>query len=137
MRLAAFERRWLRDLCEAMLPSGVRQDLPGAADVPLEPFFDEFFRHSPFETAFGVRALTWALTWMPLGWRLRRFGRLKPGDQVRFLALLDGSRFYVLREMPGLIKLVAALAWCAQPEVQRALGASRADATPPDWAVGR
>lgn len=137
MRLAAFERRWLRALCEAMLPSGVRQDLPGAADVPLERFFDEFFARAPFETAFGVRALTWVLTWMPLGWRLRRFGRLSPRDQVRFLELLDGSSVYVLREMPGLIKLVAALAWCAQPEVQRALGVSRVDTSPPDWAVGR
>ena len=137
MRLFSFERRWLRALCEAMLPSGVRQDLPGAADVPLERFFDEFTTTVPFEAALGVRAFTWLLTLAPLGWKLRTFGGLRPADQVRLLEAMETSRFYAVREIPGLLKLVACLAWASQPTVQRALGVTRPDEAPPPWAVPR
>jgi len=135
MRLFHFERRWLRSLCEAMLPGGVRPGLPGAGDVPLERFFDEFTRSAPLDAAIGVRAFTWVLTLAPLVWRLRTFGSLRPSDQVRMLHALEGSRFYVVREVPGLIKLVACLAWASQPEVQRALGVPQPDDRPPPWAV--
>jgi hypothetical protein len=133
MQLMQFERRWFLTLADAMLPSGVRQGVPGAADVPMSLFLDTFFRESPFETTLGVRAFTWILTLLPLMWRLRTFGGLRPRDQIRFLDKLEGSRFYALREMPGLIKLVACLGWAAQPEVQRALGVSQPDTTPPAW----
>jgi hypothetical protein len=135
MRLLSFERRWLRAICEAMLPSGVRQDLPGAADVPVERFFDEFTTTVPFDAAIGVRAFTWLLTFAPVFWKLRTFGSLRPADQVRMLEAMEGSRFYVVREIPGLIKLVACLAWASQPPVQRALGVPRPDDRPPPWAV--
>ena len=134
MQLMHFERRWFLTLADAMLPSGVRQGLPGAADVPMARFLDTFFREAALETALGVRAFTWILTLLPLAWRLRTFGGLRPRDQLIFLDKIEASRFYALREMPGLIKLVACLGWAAQPKVQRALGLSKPDTTPPAWA---
>lgn len=135
MRLFSFERRWLRALCEAMLPGGVRQDLPGAGDVPLERFFDEFTATVPLQAALGVRAFTWLLTFAPVPWKLRTFGGLRPADQLRLLEGMETSRFYAVREIPGLLKLVACLAWASQPDVQRALGVPHPDANPPDWVV--
>lgn len=134
MRLLSFERRWLRTLCETMLPAA--PGVPGAADVPLEAFFDEFFGNAPRLSAFGVRAVTWLLTLAPLLWRGRTFGALAPADRIRFLDALDQSPVYLAREAPGLVKLVACLAWAAMPEVQRALGVTHPDPVP-DWAVTR
>ena len=134
MRLLSFERRWLRTLCETMLPDA--PGVPGARGVPLEAFFDEFFANAPWLSAFGVRAVTWVLTLAPLLWRGRTFGGLAPVERVRLLDALDQSPVYLAREAPGLVKLVACLAWAAMPDTQRALGVHAPDPAP-DWAVTR
>ena len=135
--LLAFERRWFLTLCDAVLPSGAHDRIAiGAADVPLDRFVDDVFARAPFQMRLGIRAATWVLTWLPLFWRLelRPFGRLSRADQVALLDGLAGSRLYVVREIPNLIKIVACMGWAGTPEVQRQLGVPAPDAGPPAWA---
>lgn len=139
MRLSAFERRALEVVFDAILPSGAHPKLPlGARDVPYAGFFDDAERFAPFELLLGLRAALWVVWLSPLVLlgKPRTFGGLSADDRLRVLVRLQASRIYFLRELPGIAKTVAALAYCGLPEVQRAIGLERIDRTPPSWLGG-
>ncbi len=136
MRLFAFEKRLLAIIADAMLPSGVPGGLQrGAASVPTEAFLSDFEKYAPGESMLGVRAATWIITLLPLLWRfkLRPFGALRPTDRYALLNRLEQSRFYLIRELPNLLKIVVCMAWCSDPRVQRDLHFLSPDSAPPQW----
>lgn len=136
MRLLAFERRWMVAIFEAVLPSGVVPSVSlGPADLPMARFADEVVRVAPTRQAIGFRAAAWILALLgpALTGRPRRFMALDPADRAAVLDRLSRSRVFVLRELPVLFKMLAMLGYCGAPDVQRQLGVTRVDDTPPSW----
>jgi hypothetical protein len=135
MTFFSFERRWLRAVQGAILPSGAHPKLDlGARDVPLDRFVDDLLLRAPPLALLGVRASLWVITLAPLArGRLRLFSGLAPYEQVALLEALARSRIHVLREVPVLLKTLACLGYCGVPEVQRRVGIAPVASTPPRW----
>lgn len=135
MALRRFERRWLARILVTILPSGPDAELPGLEGVPVEAFLDRVTSRAPAETVGALRAAAWLVTWAPLLWRLRMrpFARLGRDDREALLESMAGSRIYLLRQVPEMLKTLACLAWAGLPEVQRALGMPAPDPDPPAW----
>jgi hypothetical protein len=132
MRLHPAEIRWLVGLWAAMFPP--HPAFPaGVHGAALAPFVPALWAVAPAETRLGLRLATWALWWGAVLYGGRPFGALSPERQQAFLAALDTSRFYVLRELPQLLKLTGALGWAGLPGAQAALGVPAPDAAPPAW----
>jgi hypothetical protein len=103
------------------------------ADVFAEPedvalavagFLDGYLRRVPFQAAFGLRAVIWAITWLPLlflGLPLTA-NRLSPGARARYIDRWASSKIYLLREGFYLLKAIALMGWGAQPTVRERLG---------------
>lgn len=120
------ERRWLRQLLQAMLPPVGAW--PGIVGTDLTPFWRAWETAAPSGLRAALRAAVWALQLSPpvlLG-RLSPFSSLSPEDQDRLLTVAARSPHHALRQLVLTVKLVACLAYLADPAVQdraRALGA--------------
>jgi hypothetical protein len=134
MKLRRFEARWLLAIFATILPEA--EGIPGAARAPLDRFVDDLCAAAPGRLVVGLRLALWFVVWLaPLFtlWWPRRFIGLGQDDRLRVLHALRSSRFYLIRELPVLLKSVACLGHCGLPDVQRAIGLP-ADAEPPAWA---
>jgi hypothetical protein len=131
------EQRWRDTLLAAMIPSARREpvvgtangelsargshaaapELPGLAELNLEPFWSELERCAPPLLRLGLRVAVWALTWAPLlllG-RARTFGGLRRTDQDRLIDRATRSRWALLRQLALTLKVVACLAYFRDP----------------------
>lgn len=136
MRLFGFERRWMVTIFESIVPSGASETLTlGAADLPMARYVDDLVAASPGRVALGYRAAAWIIVIAGplLAGRFGLFTMLGPDERAEVLAELEQSRFYVLRELPTLYKMLVVLGYCGAPEVQRQLGVPVADEPPPEW----
>ena len=103
------------------------------ADVLGEPlevalavaaFLDGYLRRVPFQAAIGLRAVIWAITWLPflfVGVPLPAH-RLPAGARARYIQRWAGSRVYFLREGFYLLKAIALMGWGIHPSVRERLG---------------
>jgi len=135
MGLVGFEKRWLLEIFAVILPAKAHPTLStGAADLPLGAFIDDFFRTAPLETRLGVRAALWVVVLSPLLFgRAKTLLSLPPEEAAEVLRRLSGSRIYVLRELPMLIKMVACFGYAAFPEVRAEAGLPYRETQPPEW----
>jgi hypothetical protein len=95
-------------------------------DVALQvaAFLDGYLGRVPFQAAFGLRFVVWAITWLPIvfvGVPLPA-DQLSPETRARYMQRWTGSRVYFLREGFYLLKAIALLGWGAQPAVRGRLG---------------
>lgn len=136
MRLLSFERRWLRVVFEAIYPADAHPALPlGARDAPVDALLTEFEQCAPFDAGAGLRAAAWLVWFAPVVLApFRTFGGLDPAARAEVLDRLGRSPFYVLREVPMLLKMVGGFAYGALPDVQRALGLPDPATSLPAWA---
>ncbi len=137
MRLWRFERRWLVEVFQTILPSRADPQLSlGAADLPIDRFIDDLTMHAPRRLVLGLRLALWVVVFSPLvlSRRLRTFFGLGRADRVALLDRLRQSRWYLLRELPVLLKSVACLGYCGHPAVQAQIGIRPIDERPPSWA---
>jgi hypothetical protein len=140
VRLFEFERRWLLEVFDTLLPSGVGRTLPiGARDVPLAGYVDELVRFAPLDVVVGVRLCLWFLLLCPLFviGRWSTFFGLEQDERIEVLDTLKKSPSYVVREIPLLFKMLGCLGFCGVPEVQAHIGVTPRDSSPPDWAGGQ
>ncbi len=124
MKLRAFEQRWLESIFVTILPEGI-EGLPGAAKVEWRPFLDDFAAVAPARMFLGLRGALWLVALLaPLLvlHRPRTFMGLAADQRLRVLQGLRESRFYLVRELPVLLKSIACLAYCRLPEVQAKVG---------------
>jgi hypothetical protein len=136
-RLFNFERRWLLEVLESLMPSGADPRMPvGASDVPLGHFLDDLVESAPEKFVMGLRACLWIVILCPpfVLRRLTTFFGLAPQERVTLMYRLRESNLYVVRELPMLLKTVGCLGMCGLPEVQQRLGITPTDKTPPQWA---
>lgn len=128
---AGFEHRWAEAALSAALPglpgsqeedgSGLTGDQPGFADADTTGYWEEFARHLPMHFRFGLRLATWALTFWPIfSFRsIRLFHRLSADRQDEILQSIDGSRFFLVRQIVFVLKTVAAMAYFRDPSIQQ------------------
>ncbi len=87
-------------------------------------FLDGYLRRVPFQAALGLRAVIWAITWLPLlfvGIPLTA-DRLSPQTRARYIGRWSSSKIYFLREGFYLLKAIALMGWGAQPVVRERMG---------------
>lgn len=125
MNWFAFELRWRDALLAALLPSATA-GLPGIGQLDLGGFWREFARRAPWTLRVGLRAIVWALTWLPLyrGLDLRPLHRLGPAQRQAFLQRAADSKLFVLRQLLATLKVVAAFGYFADPGVRAAFDSS-------------
>jgi hypothetical protein len=136
MGFARLERRWLVTVFDAILPDGAVAGLPGASRAPLDRFLEDFGAAAPTRMLWGVRLALWFVMFLAPFVTLRRprtFLGLEGEDRLRVLRELRTSRWYVVRELPVLLKSIACLGHCGLPDVQKRIG-MEAGGEPPSWA---
>jgi len=83
-------------------------------------FLDGYLRRVPFQAAFGLRVVVWAIVWLPLvfvGIPLPAHA-LSPQARGRYIRRWADSRVYFLREGFYLLKAVALMGWGAHESVR-------------------
>jgi len=118
------EQRWRDCLLAAVLPSEPATGRPGLGDLDPGDFWDRVRQVAPPLVLLGIRAAVWVLTWSPpllLG-RLRTFGGLSPEQQDALLVRAASSRWYPLRQLVDLLKLMACFAYFRHRAVREPLG---------------
>ncbi|HEX3769861.1 MAG TPA: hypothetical protein VHV30_03300 [Polyangiaceae bacterium] len=93
-----------------------------AAEVAA--FLDRYLRQVPLRAAIGLRAVVWAITWMPIafvGIPLPA-DALSPETRARYLAKWAHAESYALREGFFLLKAIALMGWGGLPAVRERLG---------------
>lgn len=125
MGLFKFERRWTRELFNAIIPGGLHPDIPeGAGDLGADQCLEDFYARSKGMGAIGFRGglwLTWFLPPLILGvWRT--FGRLSPDEQQQYIWGLYRHRWYLVRQLAFLMKLVASTGYLRNARVREAFG---------------
>lgn len=133
MKVSALERRWIASICQAILPKQGETFLPGGETLPIEAFVDEFFAYTPGGSSIGVRLATWVIMFVSLVRYGTRFGKLDRARQADLLNAMSSSKWYAIRELPMLLKLVAFMAWDGDPKVHRSLGVLLHDGSSPEW----
>ena len=103
-----------------MIPHVPDGALPGVGGVDAEGFWAEYERSAPDLLRFGFRASVWAITMSPLVLigRPKTFGRLAPQQQDRVLEKVARSRFYLVRQLPLTVKLMACFAYLRDDDVR-------------------
>jgi hypothetical protein len=136
LRLFRFERRWLLQVFETVLPAGEPALPLGAADVPMGRFLDDFLARAPLQAVLGLRAGLWMLVLAPLVSlrRPRTFLGLSAQDRAALIDRFRRSNHYLVRESATLFKIVGCLGFCGLGPIQQRIGIYPVDQTLPSWA---
>jgi hypothetical protein len=123
-----FERRWRDELCAAVIPRVDAAGLPGLGELDTDEFWSRFATAAPADARAALRLAVWILTLTPL-LLVRRpttFRRLSSDLRDQHLDAALRHRFSVIRDLAGLLKLVALLAYFGDSEVRvRVQGSGR------------
>lgn len=133
--LTEFERRQLRAVCDAIIPSG--GTIPeGALEVGVPELLEGWLARFSPQARRLVRAMLGGYSLTPLlSQRPRPFARLDSGERERWAAESDRSRFRLRREsFMGLHTLVT-IAYASTPQVRERLGWDGSPAVPVDWST--
>lgn len=131
MRLFDFERKWLVQIFSIILPRSNSFPI-GAQDAPMNLFLDDLISRAPKSFGLGLRFALFAAVFYPL-WaslRPRTLFALSGEEQVQALEQMARSRFYIVRELPMLLKMTACLGFFGLPEIQRSMGIEPTDLLP-------
>jgi len=115
------ESRWRDALLEAMIPALPGGPLQGLAAADRTPFWNHFRRTAPLLLRFGFRVAVALLTWLAFVQRGRPFHRLSADQQDAWLASASRSRFWSIRQLVNVVKLIACFACFNDPAVHGAV----------------
>jgi hypothetical protein len=97
---------------------------PAEVAAGTAAFLDAYLRRAPLRASLALRAVVWAVTWLPLcfvGVPLPA-SALAPATRRRYLEKWATSRRYEVREGFYLFKAIALMGWGAHEEVRARLG---------------
>ncbi|MFK7989119.1 MAG: hypothetical protein AB8I08_24080 [Sandaracinaceae bacterium] len=108
--MQGIERRWGTTVLSGFAPSGA-QMAPMPGEIDWARGLDDFLDRASFEGRWAVRlGLLMAMTAPVWLWgRLRSAARLSEAERARLLDALLAHRFYAVRELALLLKLVACM----------------------------
>lgn len=109
----------------AVLPANPKLGTPAAGDADLGSFLAAFARAAPPLLRFGFWCAVLLLYWMPLFQFGRTLPHVPPDRRDRWLQALAGSRWFVLRQLVLVVKLVCCFAVFRQPAVRANFGGVR------------
>jgi hypothetical protein len=119
---APFERRWRDELCAAAIPAAP-PDVLGYAAIDTAAFWDRFAATAAPTFQLGLRAAVWALTAAPLARRRpATFARLQDHEQDALLVAALDHRARLVRDLTGVLRLAACMAYFADPAVRARTG---------------
>jgi hypothetical protein len=97
---------------------------PEDVSLAVAAFLDGYIRRVPFQAAIGLRAVIWAITWLPVAFVgiPLPVNLLSPQARARYIDRWASSKLYFLREGFYLLKAIALMGWGAQPRVRERLG---------------
>jgi len=97
---------------------------PASVAGDIASFLDGYLRRVPLRAAFGLRAVIWGVTWLPVAvvGVPRPAHALSTETRARYLARWSTSGNYFMREGFYLLKAVALMGWGAHPAVRARLG---------------
>jgi hypothetical protein len=97
---------------------------PEDVSLAVAAFLDGYIRRVPFQAAIGLRAVIWAITWLPVAFVgiPLPVNLLSPQARARYIDRWASSKLYFLREGFYLLKAIALMGWGAQPSVRERLG---------------
>lgn len=133
MRLSNVEMAWMEVWFRTILPAGDESSFPNADALPLRAFIVDYFAHTPAGSSIGIRLASVVVTLLTVLRFRTRLRSIPREARHAWLATLGASKFYVVRELPMLLKLTAFMAWDAQHEVQRQLGVTGSLGEPAAW----
>jgi hypothetical protein len=115
---APFERRWRDALCAAAIPAHPPA-VPGYAAIETDAFWDRFAATAAPTFQLGLRAAVWVLTAAPLARRRpATFARLPGHEQDALLVAALEHRARLVRDLTGVLRLAACMAYFADPDVR-------------------
>lgn len=131
--MTQWEKRWALSVFEAIYPSGTEQFPIGAKEVPMARFIEDFFKHTSFQSRWGLRLALIVFQILPFLFikRFHLFHRLSSTEKQEYLERWYHHRFYLFRQVALLFKMVASLGFCGFPEVQDAIGYVKPNREPP------
>lgn len=130
-RLSDGEREKASSVAAALVPDGAAPNVPGAARVDeVVPAFQEQLKAAPLAAALGLRVSLHLIDAAPILYvrRFRTLGRLSDTERSRYLASLEHSRIYLVRQLFTALKASLLLAYGSSAEVRRGLGAYQGSA---------
>jgi hypothetical protein len=105
---------------------------PECAAVPLDAYARAFWRVAPGRVRLGLHGVC-VLLRLRAWWDGPSWGRRTPDERRAVIAAFGASRNHLLREIPVMLKALAAKGAFGHPAGQAAFGLP-VDATPPFWA---
>jgi hypothetical protein len=102
-------------------PAVLAAVVPGLEDCDLDAFWEEYRRAAPPLLRFGFRASLVALELLPplMIRRLALFRQLDEQTRADYLAKVDASPSFALRQMMQTIKLIGCFAYLRDEDVRR------------------
>ncbi len=125
--------RSTRIILHTLLPSQSHAVLPyGIDEIGFEHFYAELMRTATTRLKIVFRLAVWCALWISplLIGRAPPLTRYEDATRARALAAMAQSRFYLVRQMLLVLKLVVGLCYGADPSVRAALNYPVATATP-------
>lgn len=120
--MMAFERRWAESILEAFAPPGGPGLAPRAGETRYAEALERMAASATRTAALGMRLALWLAVVAPvLVWgRLVLAPTLAIGERARMLGELLRHRSFLVRELVLLLKITAAFALFARPEMRAA-----------------
>ncbi len=126
MKLFNFERRWLENIMDTVIPTGGDDRYPlGALDTDAVEIFEQMLLHLPAVTGLGLRAsIAFVELLGPMASikKPARFSRLDPPGREACLHGMTKSSVYLVRQMVLLHKMNACFGWGGDARVHEAIG---------------
>ncbi len=120
--MMAFERRWAESILEGFAPPGGPGLSPRTGEARYADAMERMISGATRTAALGFRLALWLAVVAPvLLWgRLTFTPRLAIGERARMLAELLRHKSFLVRELVLLLKIAAAFALFARPELRAA-----------------
>jgi choline dehydrogenase-like flavoprotein len=120
--LTGFERRALRAICDAMVPSGGAMG-PGALELGVPEEIEHWISGFAPASRQSIRAMLVGFGLTPmLSRRIRPFARLTPAEQAEWVEQSPRSGFRPRRESFAALQTIVQIAYASCPSVAAAIG---------------
>jgi hypothetical protein len=114
----SFEIRWRDAVLGAMLPAS--ESIPGYGDLDTSGFWERYPTAAPPLLRLGFRTAIWTLALWCFARHRSSPGSVTMEDREKLLSDAANSRFFLLRQLVLVLKLIATMAAFRDPGLRKA-----------------